>query len=70
MTQPPTYLTAEQAVERLALAGVVVVQETVRQWARAGQIRHVRLPSGRYLFSPDAIDAITAPADTVTERAS
>lgn len=61
MTQPPVLLTPAQAVERLAKAGVNVTEETVRQWARVDQIRHTRLPSGRYLYPADAIDAITAP---------
>jgi hypothetical protein len=45
-------------VERLASAGIVVVEETVRQWARAERLNKVVLPSGRYLFRPEDIDAI------------
>ena len=61
MTQPNLLLTAAQVVDRLAGAGIVVVEETVRQWARAGQIAVVRLPSGRFLFRPEDVDAIAIP---------
>ncbi|HTI26211.1 MAG TPA: helix-turn-helix domain-containing protein [Kutzneria sp.] len=63
MTQPTPLLTPSQVVERLAAAGVVVVEETVRDWARTGKIAAARLPSGRYLFRVEDIDAIAQPVE-------
>ena len=65
MSQPPTLLTTGQVVERLAGLGVVVVEETVRAWARSGRLTRVVLPSGRFLFRPEDVDAIAAPIEPV-----
>lgn len=61
MTQPTPLLTPSQVVERLAESGIAVVEETVREWARTGRLAAVRLPSGRFLFRPEDIDAIPVP---------
>jgi hypothetical protein len=58
MTQVAPLLTVGQAVDRLAAAGVEVTPETVRSWARTKKIPHRRLPSGRYLFRADDLDAL------------
>lgn len=68
MTQPALLLTVPQAVERLAGAGIEVTEETVRHWARTRRIEHVRLPSGRYLFRSEDLDAISVPEGVALDR--
>jgi excisionase family DNA binding protein len=38
-----------------------VSDETVRRWADAGKIRHIRLPSGQVRFRRSDIDALLDP---------
>jgi predicted site-specific integrase-resolvase len=70
MTQPTRLLTPSQAAERLAEAGITVTEWAVRDWAKSGRLAFVRLPSGRFLFHPEDIDAIAtatpARADTTS----
>lgn len=61
MTAVQPYLTAAQAAERLAEAGIRVSEDTVRRWGRSGQIACVKLPLGRMLFRPEDIDALAVP---------
>ena len=53
-------LTASEAAERLTAAGIVVSEDTVRRWAKRGQLSAIELPSGRLLFRPEDIDALTS----------
>lgn len=53
MTQKTGKLTATQVAERLE-----VTPETVRDWARTGKLRAIRLPSGRMRFRETDVDAI------------
>jgi excisionase family DNA binding protein len=61
MTQPVPLLTPSQVVERLAAHGLVVVEETVRDWARTGRVPAVRTPGGRFLFRAADIEALLIP---------
>lgn len=61
MTQRALLLTVPQVVERLARLGIEVTEETIRHWARTRKVDHVRLPSGRFLFDPQVVDAIADP---------
>lgn len=63
MTQRTKLLTAGQVVERLADLGIEVVEETVREWARTGRLTYVRLPSGRFRFRPEDVDAVAVPTE-------
>lgn len=45
-----------------ALLGVS--DETMRRWAAAGKIRHVRLPSGKIRFHRDDVTAALITVDT------
>lgn len=49
-------LTAQQVADRL-----VVHVESVRRWTRAGDLPAVRLPSGRYRYRAEDVEALTAP---------
>jgi predicted site-specific integrase-resolvase len=60
MTQESRLLTPSQASQRLREAGLVVSDETLRTWAKAGRVPATRLPSGRYVFRPADVDAILA----------
>ena len=66
MTPLPSLLTVGQVVERLAQAGVDVTEETIRNWARQGKIRRVRMPSGRCFFRPEDIDAFLKPEEVAS----
>lgn len=33
---------------------------TLKRWAAAGKVRHVRLPSGRFRFPADVVDEVLA----------
>jgi len=46
-------LTAQQVAERLS-----VHVESVRRWTRQGDLRAVRLPSGRYRYRTDDVAAL------------
>ena len=61
MTPPKVLLTVPQVVARLAESGVDVTEETIREWARSRKIGRVRLPSGRYRFRPEDVEAILDP---------
>lgn len=63
MTEP-AWLTVTEAIERLAHRGLTIDDETLRRWARSGQIESAKLPSGQFRFSPAAIDAIIEPVVT------
>lgn len=52
---PPKLLNARQVGERLG-----VNAETVTDWANAGKIECVVLPSGRFRFHQETVDAILA----------
>lgn len=49
----PQLLTSPEVADRLRV-GVAVVQE----WARDGKIECIKLPSGRFRFRREVIDAI------------
>lgn len=59
MTSDQALLSAPAAAQRLRDAGVPVSEDTVRRWADRGQIQAVKLPSGRYMFRAEDIDALT-----------
>jgi excisionase family DNA binding protein len=65
MTQPARLLTIPQVVERLAELGIEISDETVRQWAKNGRLRAVQLPSGRFRFRREDVDAIAVPTEQV-----
>jgi len=46
-------LTAQQVADRLA-----VHVESVRRWTRAGELSAVRLPSGRYRYRAEDVEAM------------
>lgn len=48
-------LTAQQVADRLR-----VHVESVRRWTRAGELDAVRLPSGRYRYRVEDVDALVA----------
>jgi excisionase family DNA binding protein len=58
MTQVPTLLTADEVAQ-------VVRQspETVRRWARSGELKSVRLPGGRVRFRSADVDELIGPTD-------
>ncbi|TCB97549.1 hypothetical protein E0H26_11555 [Micromonospora zingiberis] len=58
MTQDPLFLTPRQAAKRLAAAGLQITEDTVRRWARIGQIERIRTPSGQYLIHRDVVDGL------------
>lgn len=62
MTSVGRFLSPAQAAARLTEAGVHVSEDTVRRWARSGELHCIRLPLGRILIATVDIDAITAPA--------
>lgn len=61
MTPVQPFLTAAEAASRLASAGIVVSEDTVRRWGRSGRIPAVKLPLGRLRFRPEDIDALAVP---------
>ncbi len=61
MTQPATLLTPAQVVEKLAEAGIEITEESVRHWARTRKLPVVRLPSGRFFFRAEDVDAFLEP---------
>lgn len=65
MTQDAAKLTPREAADRLAARGVSVHPETLKRWAKRGQVPAVKLPSGRLLFAPDDIDALASPSEQV-----
>jgi excisionase family DNA binding protein len=46
-----------------AAAIMQVSDETVRRWADAGLIRHIRLPSGQLRFRRSDLEQVIAPVD-------
>ena len=69
MTQVSPLLTPSQVVDRLAEGGLIVSDETVREWCRSGKLAATRTPGGRFLVRPEAVDNIlrpVAPASTGT----
>lgn len=40
-----------------------VTEDTVRQWAKTGKLRHVLLPSGQRRFRREDVDAILVPVE-------
>ncbi len=46
-----------------------VTDETIRRWAAARKIRHVRLPSGQVRFRRSDLDALLEPVEPVVESA-
>lgn len=67
MTSLPSLLTANEVAEEFRLD-----PETIRRWARDGQIKSIRLPSGLYRFRREDIEALIAGREPVEsgERAS
>ena len=53
-------LTASDVAEALG-----VTDETVRQWAKSGKLRYVRLPSGQRRFQRSDVEAILVPVEPV-----
>lgn len=53
--------------ERLTTADAAAIlgvsHETLRRWAKANKVRHVRLPSGRRYFLRADLDAVLAPVE-------
>ena len=49
-------LTPEEAGDRLGVS-----DETMRRWAKADRIAYVLLPSGRFMFRSEDIEAILTP---------
>ncbi len=62
MTQVALFLTPRQAAERLTKAGLPITEDTVRRWARKGQIDRVQLPGGEYRIHRDVVDALLSTA--------
>ena len=65
MTAVEPRITAGEAAERLTAAGVKVSEDTVRRWAKDGRVPCIELPSGRFLFRIEDIDAIAEPSQRV-----
>jgi excisionase family DNA binding protein len=42
-----------------------VTDQTLRNWAEAGRIRHIRMPSGQIRFRRQDIDAVLEPVEPV-----
>jgi predicted site-specific integrase-resolvase len=63
MTQPASLLTPGQVVEKLAAAGIEVSEESVRHWARTRKLPVVRLPSGRFYFRAEDVNAFLEPIE-------
>lgn len=61
MTPDQPYLTAAEAAQRLAAAGIQVSEDTLRRWATTGRMPVIKLPSGRFLFLATDVDAIAVP---------
>ena len=61
----PEYLTTSAVAELLQVS-----DETVRRYAEAGRIRHIRLPSGQLRFLPADIDAILRPIEPTAPKAA
>lgn len=51
-------LNSVEAAIYLAKRGVTVAPRTLRRWATARKIRHLRLPNGRIAFRCADLDAI------------
>lgn len=51
-------LSSGQVAERFG-----VTDETIRRWADAGKLRHVRLPSGQLRFAEADLDAALTPIE-------
>jgi excisionase family DNA binding protein len=52
-----------------AAALLQVSDETVRRWADAGKIRHVRLPSGQLRIYRQDVEAILTPVEPTPPKA-
>lgn len=53
-----------------AAAIVGVTDETIRRWAEARKVAHVRLPSGRLRFRRSDVEALLAPVEPTTGDAA
>jgi len=65
MTQVPEQETAGESrlLTSAEVASALGVGTTVvREWARDDKIEHITLPSGRYRFRREVLDAILTPA--------
>lgn len=58
-------LSTPEAAQRLG-----VTDETLRLWAKARKVRHVRLPSGQFKFHASDIDALLVPVEPETPGAA
>lgn len=59
MSNPTTYLTVSEVVDRLAERGVKVTDQTVRRWIKRGKVQSKRLGvSGRFLVEPESLDRL------------
>lgn len=70
MQPEPTLLTTTQAVAYLANRGLSVSDETMRRWAVAGRVRHVKLPNRQVRFTEDDLDAVLVTVEPTNEVAS
>jgi excisionase family DNA binding protein len=65
MASDQTYLSTEQAAQRLRDAGLHVNRAMVRKWINAGRLPAVVLPNGRAHIHRDEVDALLPkPAET------
>lgn len=59
MSNPTTYLTVSQVVQRLAERDVSVTDQTVRRWIKSGKVKAKRLGlTGKFLVEPDSVDRL------------
>lgn len=54
----------------MAEAGIEVTEETVRFWGRTGKLPVVKLPSGRFFFAPEDVEAFLTPVSVTVPASS
>ena len=52
------YLATADALRYLRVRGVDIVADTLRMWARTGQVETTRTVGGQNLYTPSALDAL------------
>lgn len=65
MTPLPVLLTTGEAANHLGVSA-----GTVRRWAKAGQLPHVVMPSGRMKFRRDDLDSAIHRVEVVALRST